>query len=157
MESACTETRSYFRTASPQRYYPPIQSATEKRLTHLSKTVVTLLNARCYDHPWFRQYVSPDVRVDLQGQITIGLGGFVGNYKHDSADSGSFQVKIGNVTAVVDEKRNEATVILSQHLSGYQSDERKMAGTMLLCWNRTKGQWINVSVTMLLGTPEFLV
>ena len=157
MDAACTETESYFRTAPPQRYDLPIQSPTEKHLTHLSKTVVTLLNARCYDHPWFRQYVSPDVRVDLQGQITIGLGGFVGNYKHDSADSGRFQVKIGNVTAVVDEKRNEATVILSQHLSGYQSDERKMAGTMLLCWNRIKGQWINVSVTMLLGTPEFLV
>lgn len=134
------------------------KSSSQDHVAHLSRTVIELLNGRDFDNPWFSQNVSRDVRVDVQGNVNIGLGGFIGNYKAHASHAEDFQCVIGNVTAVVDERQGTGTAILSQYLSGYQGDERRMAGTILMSWswNSTRGRWICRSVTMMLGTPVFL-
>lgn len=134
------------------------KASSEAELIRLTTTVIELLNARDFSNPWFYENVARDVRVDVQGHVKIGLSGFLGNYKADASVTTNFQVLIGNVTAMVDEMQGTGTAILSQYLSGYHSDERRMAGTILMSWarHRKSARWICRSVTMMLGTPVFL-
>ena len=142
------------------------RDASEAYLIDLTTTFIDLMNARAYGSHFFTQHVSHDVFVDLQGHKTVGLDGFLGNYKKDADAAPNFHVDIINSSAEVDEDKGRATVILSQELSGYGVEEKKMAGTILMSWERKRvdgegsragGQWICKSVCMMFGTPEFLV
>ena len=133
------------------------RSAAEKELIYLTTTVIELLNARSFSNPWFKQHVSPNVRLDVQGRVQYGLEAFTGNYQNDAGGSKNFKVDVENATAIVDEKQGCGTVILSQYLRSFPADERKMAGTILMKWSLTGGQWICQTVIMMFGTPEFLL
>ena len=130
---------------------------TEAHLIDLTKSFIARMNERAYDDPFFKDNVSPNVFVDLQGHKTTGLEGFLGNYKKDADATPSFRVDVVNSTAEVDEKKGRATVILSQDLKGYGGPEKKAAGTILMSWLKQKEKWVCTSVCMMLGTPEFLV
>lgn len=130
---------------------------TETHLITLTKMFIELMNARAYDDPFFKEYVAPNVFVDLQGNKTVGLEGFLGNYKKDAELTPTFHVGIVNSTAMVDEPKGRATVILSQDLQGLGGPDKKMAGTILMSWEKDEQKWTCKSVCMMLGTPEFLV
>jgi hypothetical protein len=135
-------------------------SSTEAYLCHLSKTIIKLLNNREYDSPFFFSHVRQNVYTDLHGKQTVGLAPFVENHRIDSQGSPTFYVDAElNVTALADDEAGSATVILSQHLSGYGGSLRGMerAGTILFSWQRSKGRWWCSNATMIYGTPEFLV
>ena len=136
-------------------------SATEKLLVKYSKVSIELLNNREYDHQFFANHVSPRVYVDMQGKRTTGLDGYINNFKRDADRSPNFYVDVDmNGTALVDEDAGSGTVVLSQHLTGFgDEDNRGMAkaATILMSWRRARGKWVCGSVTMIFGTPEFLV
>lgn len=144
--------------SSPLKRPPRTNTSSQDHLVHLSRTVIELLNARDFDNPWFAQNVASDVRVDVQGNINFGLEGFIGNYRAHAAFAQDFRVFIGNVTALVDEKQGTGTAILSQYLSGFLGDDRRMAGTILMSWGWDDQiqRWICRSVAMMMGTPVFL-
>lgn len=132
----------------------------ESLLCHYSKTFIHLLNARCYNDPFFRCRVRANVYVDLAGHKTTGLQGFVENHRRDAQGSPAFHVDADwNVTALVDEHAGTGTVLLSQHLSGMGGSltGQARAGTILFAWQRSKGQWWCGNVAMIFGTPEFLL
>ena len=136
------------------------ETPTQAQLINYSKTFIELLNARDYTHPFLISHVSPSVYVNFQGKCSTGFKPFINNYKHDADRSPSFHVDISiNGTAIVDEDESSATVILSQHLTGFQDEYSGMekAATILMSWRRARGRWCCGSVTMIFGTPEFLV
>ena len=136
----------------------PANPNSQEQIAELSRTVINLLNARQFSNPWFLQHVSNDVRVDVQGIVAFGMDSFLGNYTVHAFGSPGFHCIIGNITTLVDENQCTGTAILSQYLSQYQSDERRMAGTVLMSWkwDWNKERWICRSVTMMIGTPVFL-
>ena len=151
-------TAFYSHQPVPQHYEPP--SPIERQLIDYSKTFIDLLNRRAYNHPFFTDHVSQNVYVDFQGHCSRGLGPFIYNYKQDADRSPGFHVDASiNGTALVDEDAGSATVILSQHITGFQDEYRgiEKAGTILMSWRRGRGRWCCGSVTMIHGTPEFLV
>ena len=134
--------------------------ATEVYLCELSRTIIRLLNKREYDNPFFFSHVRQNVYTDLHGKQTVGLAPFMENHRIDSRGSPTFYVDAEmNITALADEEAGSATVIMSQHLSGYGGDWRGMekAGTILFSWQRSKGKWWCSNATMIYGTPVFLV
>ena len=141
---------------------PPTHKSTEELLIDKSKTLIRLLNSRKYDDPFFYAHVRQNVYTSLNGRCTVGLHPFTDNHRRDAAGSIAFFVDAEfNVTALVDEDNGSATVIMSQHLSGY-GDRSKWtgmatAGTILFSWQRSKGKWWCGNATMIYGTPEFLV
>jgi hypothetical protein len=133
---------------------------TETHLINLSKTIIHLLNTRQYTHPFFYSHVRQNVYVALDGRGTVGLPFFLENHKSDAQNSSAFYVDVGfNVTALADEEAGSATVILSQHLSGFGGNMSGMAraGTILFSWQKSKGRWWCSNATMIYGTPEFLL
>lgn len=132
---------------------------TEMYLIHLSTRLIDLLNSRDYANDYFINHVSRKVYIEFQGKCTTGLEPFIENYKIDADRSPAFYVNISNSSALVDEDAGTATVILSQHLRGYEDEMRGKgkAGTILLSWRRGKGRWWIGSGYMMFGTPEFLL
>lgn len=122
--------------------------------------MIHLLNTRQYNSPFFYAHVRQNVYTDLAGRCTVGLDPFINNHRSDARGSRSFYVEADfNVTALVDEEKGSATVIMSQHLSGFGGRMGGMAkaGTILFSWQRSKGRWWCGNCSMIYGTPEFLV
>ena len=134
----------------------------DARLIRLTKTLIDLMNDRQYDDAFFSDHLSTNVYIDY-ADITSGTGldTFINNYRRYADQCPEFHVGTCNPTAIVDLNPPgggdaQATVILSQDLTGYETEERRMSGSILMYWARREGRWVVVSVCMMFGTPEFL-
>lgn len=80
--------------------------------------------------------------MDLNGVVGHGVETFIGNYKIYADMSPGFSVGLFNESAIVDEVRGTAVVLMSQDIQFHSPEGRRMAGAIAFSWERKVGGWL---------------
>ena len=136
-------------------------SIREHELCQLTNKVMELLNTRAYDDPWFKIHVSPEVRVNYNGEaLTCGLQDAMSHYQEDAAISPNFQCEVELMTALSNDFRRTDAVILTERMRNFDRHEvwagKQRSAQILWNWTRKAEIWKLQSVIMMFGTCEYL-
>lgn len=143
-------------TSSTPQFLP--FASTGELLISKNKHLITLLNARNYNSPFYASCLSPDIHLEQHGVVLKGIDAFINAYRIPAEESPhEVEVEVKNSSAIVDEKTGNGTVVLHVTATG-QKDDMKRAATVLSCWRRMDaegGKWECHSYYMFFGVQEF--
>ena len=130
--------------------------STQTHLVSLTKTFVNLFNARIYDHPILYSHISPDICINMCGEVGYGVETLKQNYRRTADASPAFHAENFNESVMIDEFRGTAAVLLSQDLTSHSCEGRRMCAALVFNWERSVEGWVCKDASMIFGTPEFL-